>query len=41
VLEFNGERLARPLSDDALAAHLGKLAELGDDQYDLFRDWPA
>ncbi|HVI33222.1 hypothetical protein [Phenylobacterium sp.] len=40
VLEFNGQRLARPLSDDALAAQLGKLDEVAQDQYDLFGDWP-
>lgn len=39
VLEFNGERLAEPLSDDALAAQLGRFYDHGDDQYDLFRDW--
>lgn len=39
VLEFNGERLARPLSDDALAAQLGELDAVPQDQYDLFGDW--
>lgn len=39
VLEFNGERLAKPLSDDALAAILGDLDQDMPDQHDLFRDW--
>lgn len=38
VLEFNGEKLAEPLNDDALAAQLGEFSIFRDDQIDLFHD---
>jgi hypothetical protein len=40
VLEFNGERLAKPLTDDELIGALGKLAQPEvNGQRGLFDDW--